>query len=1403
VSGYENLDVGDVQTYSVDSNISADTDYYYRVRAYNAYGTSSDSNTISLTTACGQETIEVDTVTSDQGTGSSITVSHTTSGTNRLMLVGISATKNGSTVPVISSVTYNGETLDSVGSRVGGESGGEAVWLYRLVAPATGTFDVVANFSTAPSHGAVVAVATFTGVDQSTPLGSFASATSNSGTTASVDVPADAGELVFDTLAYYGCNTATVGADQTQQWNVEMCNYLTAAGSVEAGGASTLYEHYNTGDDGTDNYYGANWGAQTFTPSTDHTITSAKLKLYRQGSPGTFTVGIRATSSGQPTGADLCSGTIDGDTLTTSSSGAWYEISLGAGCDLSASTQYAIVVRAPGGDSSNRVTWRGDESSPTYSGGQYWDSSSSGSSWSSYSSVDAMFEEWGPADTVTMSWTLQYSSSWTIGAVPIKPAAAMCSAPDAPVATDATDVGAASFSANWEASSGATGYYLDVATDSGFTSFVSGYENLDVGDVLTYSVDSNISAGTDYYYRVRAYNTYGTSSDSNTISLTTLCLATIVETGSATASGQDGSITHGLTIGEGEVIIAVVHVNSNGSIADNNGSYPFTEVFEEDNGAESSHYAIYSRVAGASEPATYSWSVGGVDTSIILRVFSGVDTSDIWDVAPSTSTRSYSASGTTATAPSMTTSNDGAMGLLVVLSDSTNTWSNPTNGYGTEVENSAGRSTASYIRTWATAGSTGTSAATESASNDWLAHQIALKPAAGSCTTYITFDTVDQDAYWYTDVTYPTGGDSGSIAAGDYSAIMYFHALPSAGTSVSITVRVSRTASDGSSATQIVSTSTTIDSSTDNPLTLPIGTGTEQTFAPGANERLRLQIHVDSISNSGSFELAYDSVANPTNLITPTITVPDWTLAFLILVPLIPYLASLIWRRRRLAWRMAAIMLAISLTLTTMAGQVQSVSAAPESIYLHETDTSGISPAGEYMNPTFPTNPPLADLPAGSVALSRFISGPGTINYQAMGFDPAMLFPLGNGPIGSAPRAVNLDYATIAETGHNTNTGSSGTSISITHGLTINNGDVVVAMMLANSTGDTITDNNGSYAFSQAIQEEAAGGGVSLRYAIFYRVAGASEPSTYTWSLASSTNWGIVLRVFSGVDNTSVWDVAPSTSTRSYGSSGTTATAPSMTTVTPGAMGIVAFFTDGNRQYSNITNGYGTLVQEYAQRAVASAIRTWASAGATGTTSGTLASSDDWTAHQFALKPATVVSQIYMTFDTAGQDAYWYSEDTYPTGGDSGSIAAGTYSATMYFQALPAAGTSVSITVRVSRTASDGSSETQIVSTSTTINSSTANPLDLTIGTGTEQTFAPGANERIRLQIHVNSTSGGGSFELAYDSVAKPSHLTTPTLTVPDRSLALVLPVLLIPTIAGEAWRRKRKGNSTKSERGK
>ncbi|MDR3458409.1 MAG: fibronectin type III domain-containing protein [Verrucomicrobiae bacterium] len=98
-------------------------------------------------------------------------------------------------------------------------------------------------------------------------------------------------------------------------------------------------------------------------------------------------------------------------------------------------------------------------------------------------------------------------------------------APPAPTVNAAAVTNANDFTASWNAASTATGYQLDVATDSGFSSILSGYNSLDVGNVLTTSV-SGLTANTVYFYRLRAYNGGGVSGNSSTITVKTLAVGT-------------------------------------------------------------------------------------------------------------------------------------------------------------------------------------------------------------------------------------------------------------------------------------------------------------------------------------------------------------------------------------------------------------------------------------------------------------------------------------------------------------------------------------------------------------------------------------------------------------------------------------------------------------------------------------------------------------------------------------------------------------------------------------------------------------------------------------------------------------------------------------------------------------
>ena len=118
--------------------------------------------------------------------------------------------------------------------------------------------------------------------------------------------------------------------------------------------------------------------------------------------------------------------------------------------------------------------------------------------------------------------------------------------PSPPVANPGTFVATNSFRANWTSVSGATGYRLDVARNNSFTNYVAGYQNLNVGNALGRNV-TGLSASTTYYYRVRAYNSSGTSGNSNVRNVITLSPTglPVVITNPATNVASSSATLHG------------------------------------------------------------------------------------------------------------------------------------------------------------------------------------------------------------------------------------------------------------------------------------------------------------------------------------------------------------------------------------------------------------------------------------------------------------------------------------------------------------------------------------------------------------------------------------------------------------------------------------------------------------------------------------------------------------------------------------------------------------------------------------------------------------------------------------------------------------------------------------------
>ncbi|MCG6916825.1 MAG: prepilin-type N-terminal cleavage/methylation domain-containing protein [Deltaproteobacteria bacterium] len=187
----------------------------------------------------GPGVVQVDSVSSGAtptATDSSLTISHTTgNGDDRLMLVGVSL-QNGD-YEYVTGVTYNSTPLALVGAEARDDDSRIEIW--KLVSPESGTHDVVITFNETLSNGATAGVITFTGVDPSTPHGTF---TSNNGdsSAASINVPSANGELVFAVaVAEDQAGPLTTGAGQDERWSIGADGYDSAgAGSTEAGAAN-------------------------------------------------------------------------------------------------------------------------------------------------------------------------------------------------------------------------------------------------------------------------------------------------------------------------------------------------------------------------------------------------------------------------------------------------------------------------------------------------------------------------------------------------------------------------------------------------------------------------------------------------------------------------------------------------------------------------------------------------------------------------------------------------------------------------------------------------------------------------------------------------------------------------------------------------------------------------------------------------------------------------------------------------------------------------------------------------------------------------------------------------------------------------------------------------------------
>jgi hypothetical protein len=120
------------------------------------------------------------------------------------------------------------------------------------------------------------------------------------------------------------------------------------------------------------------------------------------------------------------------------------------------------------------------------------------------------------------------------------------------------------------------------------------------------------------------------------------------------------------------------------------------------------------------------------------------------------------------------------------------------------------------------------------------------------------------------------------------------------------------------------------------------------------------------------------------------------------------------------------------------------------------------------------------------------------------------------------------------------------TSLVITRPAGTAPGDVLVASLAFN--GSTISSTPAGWIPIAAL----AGGAGNPRLQAYYRIAGAAEPSTYTWTTHSAVASSGGIARYSGVDNAD--PLAAPVSTASSSTSVSSLAVPGVTTAVPGAM---------------------------------------------------------------------------------------------------------------------------------------------------------------------------------------------------------------------------------------------------------
>jgi hypothetical protein len=518
VNGYENLDVGDT-TSRIVSGLSPGTNYYYRVRGYNVLGTGNNSEVMTATTSTTLTGLVI-TPTFDSSITGNANSAAIQSVINKAIAIFQSRFKDALTVSILyrySTKAPNGTTISSGVSRSDFPiySIAWSTFITALKADAKTANDTTANASlpaSALSTNIVVTSANGRAVGLVTAPGMCANGT------VSLTCPYDGIVTLNAGISYsFTRPPSSSNYDAQRQVEHETDEVLGLGSFLNLGGSNLRPQDLFS-------WSAAGVRNRTSSGTRYFSINSGTTHIVNFNQTSGFDFGDWLSSScPQATpyvqNAFVCPGVFS-DVTASSPEGINLDV---IGYDL------VIPLAAPTAKAATNIT--------TTSFTANWSSVSGAMSYlldvstsSTFSTFLSGFQNLNVGTVISRSITglsagktyyyrlRTLSSAGTSGNSNV---ISVATVPLAPTAKAATNVTTTSFKANWSSVSGATSYRVDVSTSSTFSTFLSGFQNLDVGNVISRSV-SGLTAGRTYYYRVRARDSGGISVNSNVISVATV-----------------------------------------------------------------------------------------------------------------------------------------------------------------------------------------------------------------------------------------------------------------------------------------------------------------------------------------------------------------------------------------------------------------------------------------------------------------------------------------------------------------------------------------------------------------------------------------------------------------------------------------------------------------------------------------------------------------------------------------------------------------------------------------------------------------------------------------------------------------------------------------------------------------